>query len=497
MRKFCDVMHKYGLLAVIFIMIVAGIIIRLKLILFNQSLWSDECSLYLNISKFDYWQFFKPLAWFQVAPPIFMVIEKFFFDLFKNVLPMEMSLRLFPLFCSIATLFLLPFFVEKVYKNRTVTAITTFITAFTPYVANYSSEVKQYSCELFVSILLFMFFSFFDIKKFSKKKLVIFSIIISLAPLLSLSSFFVTVAGAVVIFYNLYINRKEINLKEYSLCYFIPFVIIEISIYFLLIKPIYDDKYTELVFYWSFVEPSMFTLSSFYGKFSKTTFELMGDFFSINYSFWHLFFWGSLVLLLIRNNIKLSILLLGSLAVTIFVSFAHLYPYDCRLILFLFPVFAIIYMQLFLFLDKKCFSPIIVIGLLVATIIASGYSTESYIIHKTKIREVCEDLKKVNPELKNVIGPEGGLETYSDGLAVLGVNIWEKFDEKIFIEDVCSMPYDTYYIFLADDTPFNDDLRKMLKTSKDIVQIPISSPDNREYTNIIKIRNDCAIKTKK
>lgn len=491
MGKFCDVMYKCGIPAVIFLMIVCGIIIRIKLVLINQSMWSDECSLYLNISQADYWKFFKPLDWLQVAPPVFMVIEKLIFDLFKNVLPMEMIPRLFPCFCSIATLILLPLFVEKVYKNRVVTAIITFMTAFTPYVVNYANEVKQYSCELFVAVLVLMFFYFFDVKKFSKKTLIICTFLISMAPLLAFSSFFIIVAGSVIVLYNLYQNRKEINFPVYSLCFLIPLVITEFSIYFFIVKPIFDDKYVELVTYFSVTEPCMFTLSSFYGKFSTTTQTLFGNFCGIDYSHWHLFFWFSVVLLLVHNNKKLAFLLLGSVTVTVLASFAHVYPYDCRLILFLFSVFSIIYVQAFLFLDKKCYSAITVIVLFVATMIAYNYHIDKYVIHRANIREAFMEMKKVNPELKNIIGPEGGWETYSGGQAVLGINVWAKFDEKIFKEDMCDLPDDIYYVFLPDDTQFNADLRKMVINSVDFEVIPLYDSNGAEYRNVMKIRNLC------
>ena len=493
MRKFCYLVYKYGLPAIIFIIIVCGIIIRLKLILFNQSMWSDECSLYLNISQADYLGFFKPLNWLQVAPPIFMVIEKIIYDLFNNILPMEITPRLFPFFCSIVTLFIFPFFVDKVYKNRVITAVITFMTAFTPYVANYANEVKQYSCELCVSILMFMFFYFFDIRKISPTKLVIISFIVAMAPLLSFSSFFIIVAGSLIIFHNMYENRKVINFPILFLCYFIPLCITEFSIYFLQIKPIFDDKYLELLLYWSVTNPCMFTFSSFYGKFSSTIQELMGAFCNLDYAHWHIFFISSMLLLLLNKNKKLAILLLGSLAATIAASFVDVYPFDCRLILFLFPVFAIIYTQAFLFLDKKIFSVLIVAILLFGTVIAIKYPLDKYIIHDSKIREVFKDLQSVNPKLKNIIGPEGPLETYSGAYAVLGINVWENFDAKFFEEEMCALPNGTYYAYLPDndDTNFNDDLKKMIMSSDNFSMMPIYSSNGKEYRNILKIYNYC------
>lgn len=501
MVKVFDIMKKYGIYGVMFFIILLGIVLRLKLILHNQSLWSDECSIYMNILSNNYLQFFQPLDYAQVAPPFFLMIEKFMLGAFKNFLPMEMSLRIFPCICSIAALILLPIFTHKIYKNELVTAGVTFIVAFAPRIVNYANEAKQYSFELLISILLMMAFYFWDIKTFSKKKLLIFSVLISIIPFFSLSSYFVIAAGSVYILYDLYKNRKVVNARVYASLYLVPIVVVGLLAYTFYFSAVVDELYEGLFAYWTDIEPCMLTLSNFYRVFSLTVHDDIGIFSFIGKNILAITFFGSLILFWIKNNTKLKFLFLLSLAFTIFAGFLNAYPYNNRLVLFLVPVFAIVICQALLFLNKKSCSLMVGIALLVGTaVLYKDYSLDNYIIHKAKIREVYSNLKEINPKLKNVIGPAGCYKCYADQEVFYELNIWDKFDDNKFKNIICDMPYGTYYIFLPVETPFNRDLRNALKSSDKVIMTPFYSLKNEEKEegvfDVIKIQNVCSVNNK-
>src|SRR5258708_7025864 len=68
---------------------------------FNRSVWLDEAMLSLNIIEKSPLALFKTLGYNQMAPILFLLIEKFFTWLFGDG---ELALRLFPLISAILTL---------------------------------------------------------------------------------------------------------------------------------------------------------------------------------------------------------------------------------------------------------------------------------------------------------------------------------------------------------------------------------------------------------
>ena len=49
------------------LIILTGIILRLKLLILFPSLWIDECSIIRNINASDYLDLFKPLKYFVMS----------------------------------------------------------------------------------------------------------------------------------------------------------------------------------------------------------------------------------------------------------------------------------------------------------------------------------------------------------------------------------------------------------------------------------------------
>jgi hypothetical protein len=133
------------------ILILTGIILRLIQYFLNRSLWFDEAMLALNIADRSPGMLLQPLDYSQSAPVLFLQIEKFFTIIFGIS---ELSLRLFPLLCSVASLFLSYLFAFNLTKDKKIALITLFIVSFNPLLIEYASEVKQYSVDVFVNLLL-------------------------------------------------------------------------------------------------------------------------------------------------------------------------------------------------------------------------------------------------------------------------------------------------------------------------------------------------------
>ena len=96
-----------------------GVLLRVARYATCQPLWGDEA--YLSASFIDrgFWELLKPLDYHQVAPPLFLWAELAFVRLLGFN---EWSLRLFPLLCGVAGLWLFHAFSGQVTSRGAAAA---------------------------------------------------------------------------------------------------------------------------------------------------------------------------------------------------------------------------------------------------------------------------------------------------------------------------------------------------------------------------------------
>jgi len=134
------------------LILVAGVLLRLRQYLTGRSLWLDEAMLALNIVNRNYGELFQPLDYDQGAPIGFMLVEKTFNLIFGRN---EFSLRLFPLLIGLASLWMFYLLLKRSTSGAGFwVALTLF--AFNPRLIYYSSEVKQYIVDVAVMIALLL-----------------------------------------------------------------------------------------------------------------------------------------------------------------------------------------------------------------------------------------------------------------------------------------------------------------------------------------------------
>jgi len=113
-------------------------------------LWEDECFLCLSLSERGYLDLLQPLEYHQVAPTLFLWIQ---LTLVKALGFTELSLRLFPFLCSVASLFLFRRLAGRLLRGLPLLlAVATFAVAY-PCI-RYAGEAKQYASDQFVSLVL-------------------------------------------------------------------------------------------------------------------------------------------------------------------------------------------------------------------------------------------------------------------------------------------------------------------------------------------------------
>ncbi len=145
------------------LLLLIGIIIRVKLYLFNRSLWLDEASLCVNITEKSFLQLLDQTNYYnaQVAPIGFCYVEKLM-TLFFGI--NEYALRIFPLIAGIVSMFYLYLFIKR-EANAKVALIALSIFVFADPIIYYTGEVKQYIIDLLVGLLCVYYIPFSNLNK--------------------------------------------------------------------------------------------------------------------------------------------------------------------------------------------------------------------------------------------------------------------------------------------------------------------------------------------
>lgn len=113
-------------------------------------LWDDESFLCVNFISRSFAELLRPLDYHQVAPVMFLWIERALVKLFGFS---EYALRLFPFACSIASLFVFRRVAEKLLSGPAlIFAIAMFAVSY-PGI-RYAAEAKPYGSDMFVSLLM-------------------------------------------------------------------------------------------------------------------------------------------------------------------------------------------------------------------------------------------------------------------------------------------------------------------------------------------------------
>ncbi|HET7456823.1 MAG TPA: hypothetical protein VFJ74_04145 [Gemmatimonadaceae bacterium] len=134
------------------VLLAVGVALRLWQYAANTSFWLDEISIARNVVADQPLRtlLFQPLAFEQVAPKGFLLAE---WLAVAALGPTELALRLFPLLCGIAGMFLFALVAGRTLDRRAaVVALTTFVLAL-PLI-RYSAEAKQYGADVAASLVL-------------------------------------------------------------------------------------------------------------------------------------------------------------------------------------------------------------------------------------------------------------------------------------------------------------------------------------------------------
>jgi 4-amino-4-deoxy-L-arabinose transferase-like glycosyltransferase len=184
--------------------ITIGVFLRLFHYFNNRSLWEDEIYLSTGIVKLHISQLVHQSLDFQQKAPIgYLLVVKIFTMIFG---PREMGLRLFPLICGIASLFVF-WKVARYFFGNLGVLVCVGILALAPPLVYHSVEAKQYAVELFATILLLYTYTRYN-KRADIRSLFIWGLWGAVIAWFSYSSVFIMAGLAFTMGLN-YLIKKE------------------------------------------------------------------------------------------------------------------------------------------------------------------------------------------------------------------------------------------------------------------------------------------------
>lgn len=206
----------YFLIAWIFILF--GIAIRFYFQFISWTFNGDEINLGINIIEKSFRELLLPLERGQSAPPLFLLLMKFF-SLFGKP---ELTLKILTFITSSLTLPLFYKIIKR--KKEKIYLLALGLLCFSPFVITNSLTLKHYSFDLFFIVLGFIIINY----KRSSYTLIIFSILFCLCsnigPFFCLSSIILILNQANFSRFNRFHLRSILFLAVGPIVYFIYFI---------------------------------------------------------------------------------------------------------------------------------------------------------------------------------------------------------------------------------------------------------------------------------
>jgi len=320
-----------GQKAAVGVLILLGVVLRLRQYLTGRSLWTDEAMLALNIVNRDFIGLFKPLDYDQGSPIGFLLVEKIANSFFGRS---EYALRLVPLIVGIASIWLFYLLLKRTTRGAgLLTALALFI--LNPRLVYYSSEVKQYILDVAVTLGLLLFADrLFDPKP--QKRDFLWMALAGFAGIWFSQPALFVLAGiglALVIFY---LRKHDYSNLGYLIGIGFLWVATISLLYFLVLRNLQQNAFIREYWQGAFLP---FPPWSDIGWFKLSINGIIATQFGIPYGTYFVF---ALMLLgwmiLWRRNQNYAITLGLIFIITLAASALQLYPVAERMVLFLIPM---------------------------------------------------------------------------------------------------------------------------------------------------------------
>lgn len=316
----------------IFLIAALGVLIRLNVLRHNFSLWHDECALAYNIKFRSLLELFAPLDFNQMAPPFFTLATKIMTKLFGFK---EYVYRILPFLFGCATLPAFYALSKKILDKKFSIIVAFALFALNTNLIKYSCEFKPYILDVFFAIICLIFFLNLDLQVISRKKTLIYGVLLAFLPWFSLPSVFVISAGLIVLTFK---NLKSDLVKKIIL---IAPIALSLLIY---LKIFILNNYSHsnyLLSFWDIAFLNKSANSILYVL--LITFDYL--FQPIRYTcLASIFLILSFAVMFVQKP-KFAQISLLTLILLLTASHFHLYPLASRLTLFVFPMLLLTFLK--------------------------------------------------------------------------------------------------------------------------------------------------------
>jgi hypothetical protein len=370
-----EVLKKRWVDILLWSVITVGILWRLFFYAWNASLWHDEILLALNIVERSAAELFEPLGRNQAAPLLFLLGVKGLTYVFGES---DYVFRVIPLFSGCLALVWMGVYARK-YLDPLVAIFACSVMAFSTSLMMYSVNLKQYSGDLLASVIALHLFA---AMQQSRRGMVAACVLVALLPWFSFPSIFVIAGLTIGYAVNALLSRERdvfIRVAALAAVGTISFLIY----YFLIIRHVSGNE--ELVNFWVhfyFWKP----VWSFHNYLLLSAGIQYTTTFAYSLTIW-VFAIGVVVGLL--RNFKSIFPVVMVFVVTLLVVALERYPFCERLILYLFPMSAILLSQtLLLFARSMRWVVILAVVSVIAVFLNGASKNMNYLIEGPLYQDV-------------------------------------------------------------------------------------------------------------
>ena len=316
------------------IILTIGILLRFVILFRNNLMYGDEIALFENIKTLSFSHLFRGLDNIQACPPAFLFLSKLMLISPTHSYKQDLLLRIFPFIFGTASVFCFWRLCKLVIKDSVVRMLAFLVFTLNTQTIAYCTIFKQYSMELLVAIILYIIAYRIIFENTSKWW---YFLLIALSAWFSYSCYFIL--APLLIF--LLLKNRTVFLKTV-----IPLIISFATFYSISLRYIISSSYLQMQDCWNGLDFGYLSFSHPLRLFIRT-----GEF----------FFWGGttpykiltilcgifIVFLFItylfsKHDKKLKLYLTTPILLVILASCLHKYPIVARLVLFTYPLLAII-----------------------------------------------------------------------------------------------------------------------------------------------------------
>ena len=318
--------------------IIVAIIQSTYIYLYCRSLWLDEAMLALNIVNRTYSELASPLSHNQIAPILFLWIEKTIAYFFNYS---EYGLRFFPLLCYWFNIILFYRLIKKIFTSTIVLISLLSLFCFNYWLLLYGTDVKQYITD--VSVMLIAITFLVNHERLNKKNTLFLAVFGVLCIFLSSVTPIILVTITLI-----YLIGTEDEIWDNIEHLLLPIMSWTLAFVLYYVQFVYANPVKiYMVDYWSTANcflPSPFDISLFIDFFVHKSKIVLVSLYGFRYFgvFLPFVFFTGLWELKKTKNYKMLLLFAVPFTAHLILSAFKLYPFDLRMLLYTIPVLLLV-----------------------------------------------------------------------------------------------------------------------------------------------------------